>query len=107
MCPLDTAKDAANAAAFALPIASTILSSASVYQGVRASQVNGPECVWDTLMIVFLIPNFCFASSPTRVDTNDRKSHVTRARLFSPDSMTSTVAYNGSCDPVAGSFRSE
>src|SRR5216684_8551159 len=107
MRPLDNAKDAGNAAAFAFPIASTILSSASVYQGVRASQVNGPECVWDTLMIVFLIPNFCLASSPTRVETNDRKSHVTKARLLSPDSITSTVAYSGSCVPVAGSLRSE
>src|SRR5260370_26490309 len=107
MCPLDTAKDAGNAAAFAFPIPSTILSSASVYQGVRAYQVNGPECVWETLMIVFLIPNFCRASSPTRVETNDLKSHVTRARLLPPDSMTSTVAYSGSWVPVAGTLRSE
>ena len=96
---------AGNMEACALPMASTILSSASAYQGVRSSHVSGPECEWETLMMVFLIPNFCFANSPTRVETKDRRSQVTNARLLSPVSMTSTVAYNGSCIPVEPCFR--
>src|SRR5579864_974760 len=58
-------------------------------------------------MIVVAIPNRCFASSPTRVDTNDRRSAVTSARLAFPASITIAVAYSGSCVPVAFPLRAE
>jgi hypothetical protein len=74
---------------------------------LRASHVNGPECEWETLMMVFLIPSLCFANSPTRMETKDRRSHVTSARLLSPLSITNTVAYNGSCMPVEPCLRAE
>ena len=67
----------------AVATASSILSSVCVYQGLRNSQVRGPEWVCETLISVFL---------PTRVETKDRKSHVISAMLFAPDSITKTVA---------------
>ena len=90
--PAANARVAGNICDLARPIASIILSSAWAYQGVRASHVSGPECVWETLMMVVSTPKRRRASSPTRVETKERRSAVTSARELEPDWMTRTLA---------------